>query len=54
MQFAQEATKALIPVLGKFYARDNRNVFRGLWEDWDACRYVAPDTKGSNILWFHT
>ena len=25
----QEASKAIIPMLGKYYANDNRNVWRG-------------------------
>lgn len=50
----QEATRALIPALGKYYMRDERNVLRALWEDRQACRWVSPDkdTPSSGVLWF--
>lgn len=28
----QEATEAIKPILGKYYAKDTRNVWRALWE----------------------
>ena len=28
----QEATEAIKPILGNFYAKDTRNVWRALWE----------------------
>ena len=49
----QEATEAIKPILGKYYAKDTRNVWRALWEDWDACHYAAPDAPGSGVFWFH-
>ncbi|EIE22398.1 delta12 fatty acid desaturase [Coccomyxa subellipsoidea C-169] len=51
---AQEATRALIPVLGKYYMHDSRSVPRAIWEDRQACRWVAPDkdTPGSGVFWF--
>nr|AEU04701.1 fatty acid delta-12-desaturase [Lobosphaera incisa] len=49
---AQEATEAIKPILGKYYKQDKRNVWAALWEDFSLCRYVAPDTAGSGILWF--
>jgi hypothetical protein len=49
----QEATEAIKPILGKYYAKDTRNVWRALWEDWDSCHYVAPDTPGSGVFWYH-
>jgi omega-6 fatty acid desaturase (delta-12 desaturase) len=48
---AQEATEALAPILGTYYACDKRNIFAALWSDWCACRYVAPDQPASGILW---
>ncbi|CAL8468635.1 g8175 [Coccomyxa elongata] len=53
---AQEATRALIPVLGKYYMRDERNVLRALWEDRQACRWVSPDkdTPSSGVMWFRS
>lgn len=49
---AQEANEALKPILGPYYKRDDRNVFRALWADWNACGYVAPDVKGEGVLWY--
>lgn len=49
----QEATEAIKPILGKYYAKDTRNVWRALWEDWDACHYAAPDAPGSGVFWYH-
>jgi omega-6 fatty acid desaturase (delta-12 desaturase) len=48
---AQEATEALKPILGKYYQKDDRFIFKALWQDYAACRYVAPDVAGSGILW---
>ncbi len=52
----QEATRALIPVLGKYYMWDERNVLRALWEDRQACRRVSPDkdTPSSGVMWFRS
>lgn len=49
---AKEATAALIPILGSYYAQDNRNVFQALWTDWDLTHIVAPDTHEGGPLWF--
>ncbi|EFN55499.1 hypothetical protein CHLNCDRAFT_48812 [Chlorella variabilis] len=49
---AQEATAALKPLLGDYYRSDSRPWFKALWQDHSMCRYVAPDTPGSGILWF--
>ncbi len=75
---AEEASKHLRPMLGKYYLRDNRHIARALWEVGSAaallslevrrfadrgclflqdirdCHYVAPDTKGSGVLWFRS
>ena len=48
---AQEATEALKPILGEYYQSDDRFIFKALWEDYKNCRYVAPDKKGSGVLW---
>lgn len=52
----QEATRALIPVLGKYYMRDERNVLQALWEDRNACRWVSPDKDipNSGVMWFRS
>jgi omega-6 fatty acid desaturase (delta-12 desaturase) len=49
---AQEATEAVKPILARYYVRDDRFIFRALWEDYSQCRYVAEEAKGSGILWF--
>lgn len=48
---AQEATEAIKPILGKYYQKDGRFIFKALWEDYSSCRYVAPDVVGSGVLW---
>jgi omega-6 fatty acid desaturase (delta-12 desaturase) len=50
---AQEATEAVRPVLGSYYRKDDRFIFRALWEDYKDCRYVCEDfdAVGSGILW---
>lgn len=49
---AGEATKAVKEIIGPYYQKDGRNIFVGLWKDWQACRYVAPDAAGQRILWY--
>lgn len=49
---AEEATRHLKPVLGKYYTFDDREVYSCLWNDWSATRLVAPDTPDSGTLWF--
>ena len=48
---AEVATEAVKSILGSYYKKDERFIFRALWEDYSACRYVAEDVKGSGILW---
>ncbi|GFR52743.1 hypothetical protein Agub_g15354 [Astrephomene gubernaculifera] len=51
---AQEATKAIKKVLGDYYARDHRNVFRAFWEDLAECCVVTPDAGGPDkVYWYH-
>jgi omega-6 fatty acid desaturase (delta-12 desaturase) len=49
---AEEATRALKPVLGDYYKRDDRNVFKAMWADWPRCQCVAPDTPEEGVLWY--
>ncbi|KIZ00153.1 omega-6 fatty acid desaturase (delta-12desaturase) [Monoraphidium neglectum] len=51
---AEEATKALRPILGAYYCRDTRPIMRALWEESATCHYVAPDAPGSGTLWFRS
>lgn len=51
---AEEATRAIIPVLGKFYVRDSvapglRGICQALWKTSTECRWV--DDNGG-VLWF--
>lgn len=48
---AGEATAALKPLLGRYYCEDHTPWYRALWRDWSVCRYVAPDVKGSGVMW---
>lgn len=51
---AQEATAALKKVLGPYYARDTRPIWKALWSDWRDCHVVAPGGEGDHgALWFH-
>jgi omega-6 fatty acid desaturase (delta-12 desaturase) len=52
---AQEATQALVKVLGPYYARDERNIFAALLADWRQCVYVDADEGGAkDVLWYRT
>jgi len=50
----QEATRALVPILGQYYMKDKRNVLRAIWEDRNACRWIAPDKEvpDSGVYWY--
>lgn len=50
----QEATKALKPILGSYYCKDDRNVVAALWQETCTCQYVQPDAPGGGVLWFHS
>jgi len=39
-------------ILKGYYHYDVRNPFYALWEDWEITHHVAPDIKGSGILWY--
>lgn len=40
---AERATEAVKGVLGEYYMRDDRNVWRALWQDTRDCQYASPD-----------
>ncbi len=43
---AREATEAIKPVLGSYYARDGgRGVLRSVWEDFRECAVVAAEEE---------
>ncbi|KAL4882565.1 fatty acid desaturase-domain-containing protein [Aspergillus karnatakaensis] len=47
---AEEATDAMIPVLGKEYHRETKGFMRSLLETWKACQFVGETEKGSGVL----
>eukprot|EP00879_Flechtneria_rotunda_P030540 GHRR01033184.1.p1 GENE.GHRR01033184.1~~GHRR01033184.1.p1 ORF type:complete len:313 (+),score=84.96 GHRR01033184.1:562-1500(+) len=51
---AEEATKAIKPILGNYYNKDDRNVLKALWQEALACHFVAKDDKQPGVLWFCT
>ena len=42
---AQEATEALKPILGEWYKRDERPIFKACWEDWSLCRWAGKKER---------
>ena len=43
---AEEATAAIRPVLGEYYARDGgRGILRSIWEDFRECAVVSADAR---------
>jgi len=45
---AEEATKAIMPLLGSAYHADKeRNFWTGMWESFTRCQYVVPDDETS-------
>lgn len=53
----EEATKAIIPLLGKAYHEDKqRSFFEGIWESFTKCQWVEPDPSDASdnqVLWYH-
>ena len=42
--YAEEATKAIMPLLGESYHEDKkRNFWALIWESFTQCQYVEPD-----------
>jgi hypothetical protein len=42
---AEEATKAILPLLGDSYHSDNRSFLWCMWESFTRCQYVVPDDE---------
>eukprot|EP00002_Diphylleia_rotans_P015897 TRINITY_DN307_c0_g1_i1.p1 TRINITY_DN307_c0_g1~~TRINITY_DN307_c0_g1_i1.p1 ORF type:complete len:372 (+),score=71.11 TRINITY_DN307_c0_g1_i1:61-1176(+) len=42
---AEEATRAMRPVLGKYYLRDETPVAKALWRSYNNCRFVDEDDE---------
>jgi omega-6 fatty acid desaturase (delta-12 desaturase) len=49
---AEEATRAIKPVLGDYYMWDSREVYTALWENWQHTRVVQEQDKDSGIYWY--
>ncbi|KAK9668669.1 hypothetical protein RND81_13G076800 [Saponaria officinalis] len=51
---ATEATKAIKPILGKYYYFDGTSVFKAMWRETKECIYVEPDEQGKSkgVLWY--
>ena len=41
-----------LQVLGDYYAHDDRNVFKAMWQDYEACCVVRPDKEGEKVYWY--
>lgn len=50
---ATEATQYIKQVLGPYYQKDERNVFRAMWEE-TALTHVSPDVAGEKVYWFRS
>ncbi|KAL8456378.1 hypothetical protein ACS0TY_033721 [Phlomoides rotata] len=52
---ALEATKAIKPVLGKYYQYDGTPVYKAVWREATECIYVAPDEddKNKGVYWYN-
>ncbi|KAJ7974878.1 Fatty acid desaturase [Quillaja saponaria] len=51
---AMEATKAMKPILGKYYQFDSTPVYKALWREAKECLYVQPDegTFHKGVYWY--
>ncbi|PIM98205.1 Delta(12)-fatty-acid desaturase [Handroanthus impetiginosus] len=52
---AMEATKAIKPILGKYYQFDGTPVFKAVWREAKECIYVEPDEgeKSKGVFWYN-
>jgi len=54
---AEEATKAIMPLLGDAYHSDSRGVIETLWESFTKCQWVKPDDNPDpkeRALWYQS
>lgn len=53
---AEEATNAIIPLLGTSYHSDKRAYLSGLWESFTECKWVEPDRpeaeRKDRTMWY--
>ncbi|XAR68593.1 Phosphatidylcholine desaturase [Bertholletia excelsa] len=51
---AMEATKAIKPILGKYYQFDGTPIVKAMWREAKECIYVEPDENGESkgVFWY--
>ncbi|XP_022756284.1 delta(12)-fatty-acid desaturase FAD2-like [Durio zibethinus] len=51
---AMEATKAIKPILGKYYRFDGTPIYKAMWREAKECLYVEPDegADGKGVFWY--
>ncbi|XVF04599.1 hypothetical protein REPUB_Repub05bG0098200 [Reevesia pubescens] len=51
---AMEATKAIKPILGKYYQFDGTPIYKAMWREAKECLYVEPDEGAGSkgIFWY--
>ncbi|MBA0752689.1 hypothetical protein Gogos_001495 [Gossypium gossypioides] len=52
---AIEATKAIKPILGKYYPFDGTPIYKAMWREAKECLYVEPDVGGGGskgVFWY--
>ncbi|KAH7844800.1 hypothetical protein Vadar_031800 [Vaccinium darrowii] len=51
---AEEATKAIRPILGDYYQYDGTPILKAIWRETKECMYVEPEVGGQKgVLWFN-
>ncbi|KAH7844231.1 hypothetical protein Vadar_025771 [Vaccinium darrowii] len=49
---AMEATKAIRPILGDYYLRDETPILKAIWREAMECMYVEPDGDQKGVFWY--
>jgi len=49
---AEEATAAVIPLLGEYYRYDSTPIFTALWRSFGKCEILYPDEKQQGVHWY--
>jgi len=49
---AEEATKAVVPLLKDYYKYDSTPVHKALWNSWRDCDVLYPDRKMKGVHWY--
>ena len=48
----QEATKAIKPLLGKYYTYDDTPIAVALWRCFGSCNIVGAEKANKGVMWF--